>query len=135
MFLFSWRSIIKVFIDLSASTGLFPVRADWNMTYSSLVYFHNCATLSSPTDHGYINKHVNKSGGKRKGKCKHFHVELHCLWSNPFPHNAAPALTFFQVLSAELYLLCCAGDNTVLKKIESGFIYPRIRIGMNKNNK
>ena len=34
------------------------------MTYSSLVYFHNCATLSSPTDHGYINKHANKSGGK-----------------------------------------------------------------------
>ena len=53
-----------MFIDLSASTGLFPVRADWNMTYSSLVQFHNCATLSSPTDHGYINKHADKSGGK-----------------------------------------------------------------------
>ena len=46
-----------------------------------------------------------------------------------------PALTFFQVLSAGLYLLCCAGGDTVLGKIESGFICPKIRIGMNKNNK
>ena len=34
------------------------------MTYSSLIQFHNYATLSSPTDHGYINKHADKSGGK-----------------------------------------------------------------------